>query len=349
MQASKNGFFYVIDRRDGKLVSAKPYSKVTWAEKIDLATGRPVELPGARFDQGTPQVIFPGALGAHAAVAMSYSRDTGLAYIPTTEYGGVYADPEGDLDEWQPKPNMSVNTGIGRPKGAPTPPPSKSFLVAWDPAKQQQAWSVPLTGPVNGGTLATGGNLVVQGQVTGELSIYAADSGRKLWSFDAQTGIVAQPITYSVKGEQYMTVIAGWRGMGSPSGAKPDWDYRLQPRRVLTFKLGGTAKLPPPGPRTSPFVDDPAFVVDPAKASIGAGVAARCVLCHGGGLVSGGTAPDLRKSQIPLALNALTAVVHDGALVPRGMPQFGEFTPAEIEGLQHYIRQRAREGLAAAK
>jgi quinohemoprotein ethanol dehydrogenase len=348
MQAGKNGFFYVIDRRNGKLISANNFSKVTWAERIDLKTGRPDERPGARFDQGTPQVIFPGPVGAHATQAMSFNRDTGLVYIPTTEQGGVYADPEGDLEEWQPKPGMVPNTGIGKPKNPPTVPRGKSFLVAWDPVKQREAWSVALTGPVNGSTMTTSGNLVMQGQVTGELSIYAADNGKKLWSFDAQTGVVAQPITYLVDGRQYVTVVVGWRGMGSSSGMNPEWEDRLQPRRVLTFTLGGTATLPPVTRRSSDFVDDPAFVVDPAKAAIGQAVAGtHCGLCHGVGLASGGTAPDLRKSAIPLSKEAITAILHDGVLVPRGMPQFQEFTPEQIEGLQHFIRQKAREAMAA--
>ncbi|MFO1427774.1 MAG: PQQ-dependent dehydrogenase, methanol/ethanol family [Steroidobacteraceae bacterium] len=348
MQASKGGFFYVVDRENGKLLSAGKFSKATWADSIDLKTGRPLENPGARFEDGQPQVIFPGPVGAHSSQAMSFNPATGLVYIPETELGGIYADPEGDLDEWQPKPNMAVNTGLGRPKNSPVPPPGKSSLVAWNPLTETRAWSIPLTGTVNGSTMTTAGNLVLQGQVTGELTAYAADSGRKLWSFDAQTAVIAQPITYTVGGKQYVTVIAGWRGMGSASGVKPEWEYRLQPRRVLTFALDGKAQLPPAGARTSDFIDDPAFVVDPAKAAIGQSVAAtHCPLCHGVGLASGGTAPDLRKSPIALSLELLTGVLHDGTLVPRGMPQFAEFTPQQIEGLQHWIRQRAREGLAA--
>jgi quinohemoprotein ethanol dehydrogenase len=145
-------------------------------------------------------------------------------------------------------------------------------------------------------------------------------------------------------------VIAGWRGMGSTSGVSPEWEYRLQPRRVLTFALDGKVELPPPGPRTTDFIDDPAFVVEPAKAAIGQAVTgAQCGLCHGVALASGGTAPDLRKSPIPLSFEALSAVLHDGALVPAGMPQYAEFTPQQIEGIQHFIRQRARDGIAAAK
>jgi quinohemoprotein ethanol dehydrogenase len=349
LQAAKSGFFYVIDRQTGKLISADKYSKATWADRIDLATGRPVERPDARFENGEAQVIFPGPVGAHSSQAMSFNPLTGLAYIPTTELGGVYADPEGDLAKWEPKPNMAVNTGLGRGHNNPPPvPPGKSSLVAWNPSTQREAWQVPLVGTINGSTTTTAGNLVLQGQVTGELSVYAADSGRKLWSFDAQTGVIGQPITYVAHGKQYVTVIAGWRGMGSSSGVSPEWEYRLQPRRVLTFVLDGTAKLPKVETRTSPFVDDPSFVIDPQKVAAGAVLAiTHCALCHGVGLASGGTAPDLRKSQVPMSTEAITAVLHDGSLVPLGMPKFDEFTPEQIEALRHFIRQKARDAIAA--
>jgi quinohemoprotein ethanol dehydrogenase len=195
----------------------------------------------------------------------------------------------------------------------------------------------------HGGTLTTAGNLVVQGQVTGELSVYAADTGRELWSFDAQTGIVAQPITYLAGGKQYLTVIVGWRGMGSSSGMKPEWEYRLQPRRVLTFALDGKLQLPPVASRSSDFVGDAAFVIDPAKVAVGQALASSCSLCHGVGFASGGTAPDLRKSAIPLSADAFASVLHDGLLLARGMPRFEEFTPEQLEGLRHFIRQRERE------
>jgi quinohemoprotein ethanol dehydrogenase len=349
MQAGKNGFFYVIDRRDGKLISANNFTTVNWAQRIDLTTGRPVENAGVRFDNGVPQIIYPGYVGAHAISAMSFNRDTGLVYIPTLDMGGVYSNPPGDLSAWKPNPGMVTNTGLGRPVNPPVAPAGKSSLLAWNPVSQRAVWSVPLTSTVNGSTMTTAGNLVMQGQVTGEISIYAADSGKKLWSFDAQTGVTAQPISYLVGGRQYITVIAGWRGQGSSSGVQPEWDYRLQPRRVLTFVLDGKASLPTAGARTSSFLDDPAFVIETDKVLVGEALfSGHCRLCHGAGLVSGGTAPDLRRSPIPLSNAAITAVLHDGALVPRGMPQFAEVTPLEIEGLQHYIRQKAREALATA-
>ena len=350
MQASKNAFFYVIDRKTGKVISAEKYATATWADRIDLATGRPVENPAARFQDGKPVLLIPGPVGAHNIQAMSYSPATGLAYIPQTEMYYVFADPETEIDKWQPHGAMGVNTGLGRRKHDFKIPTPTSSLLAWDPVHQKRAWQVPLSAPLNGGTAATAGNLVFQGRVTGEFAAYAADTGRKLWSFDAQdAGIVAQPITYLAKGKQYVTVITGFRGMGSSNGVTPEWDYELQQRRVMTFALGATQKLPPPGPRTRPFVDDPSIVVDPQKVAVGArAYGDHCWLCHGVNLNSGGTAPDLRKSRMALMLNALTQVLHNGSLIDGGMPAYQEFSAEEIEGLQQYFVQRARESAAAA-
>jgi quinohemoprotein ethanol dehydrogenase len=294
--------------------------------------------------------MWPGPVGAHSVQPMAFSPRTGLAYIPTTEYATTYADAP-DVATWKPKPNNVVNSGLGPPPaGANLPPVPKpaGYLQAYDPVAQKRVWKVDQAGMINGGVAATAGNLVFQGQATGEFRAYAADTGKVLWSFDAQTGITANPITYEVDGKQYVTVIAGWRGMGGPSGAKPDWDYATQPRRVLTFVLDGKAQLPPADKSVRPFQDDPEFVVDAAKADVGKKTfGSHCVLCHGGNLVSGGTAPDLRKSPVPLSLDALKAVLHDGVLQVNGMPRFEEFTLEQVEGLQHWIRLRARESIAA--
>ena len=125
-------------------------------------------------------------------------------------------------------------------------------LVAWDPVAKKEAWRIDFDGPWNGGTLATAGNLVFQGNARENFVAYAADTGRELWSFPAQTGIIAAPMTYAIDGEQYVAILAGWGGvwdiapgiMASKSG---------RPRnisRLLVFKLGGTATLPPAPPHT---------------------------------------------------------------------------------------------------
>ncbi|MFV0278331.1 MAG: PQQ-dependent dehydrogenase, methanol/ethanol family [Parahaliea sp.] len=353
MTAPKNGFFYVIDREDGKLLSAEPFAKVTWASQIDLQTGKPVEDASARFpsrEEGA--LIFPSTIGAHSIQAMSYSPATGLVYIPKIERGGAFADPPGDLSQWQPAPNMAVNQGLGLPAKSLAVPPTSSLLQAWDPVARKEVWSAPQPGTsiFNGGVASTAGNLVFQGKVDGEFVAYAADTGKPLWRFDAQTGIQGQPITYLADGKQYVTIMVGWRGMGNSGGIEPEWEYRLQPRRVLTFALDGKAELPPAGPRTLPFLDDPDFKVDADKAALGRTMTfTHCGLCHGFGLNTGGAAPDLRRSPIPLSIDGLTGVLRDGLLVPRGMPQFGEFTDEQIEGIQHYIRQQARRAAGAGK
>ncbi|MGE0741195.1 MAG: PQQ-dependent dehydrogenase, methanol/ethanol family [Hyphomonadaceae bacterium] len=349
LHAPKNGFFYVIDREDGSLISAEPFvENITWAERIDTATGRPVENAAARYPNGEPAIVFPSPVGAHSAEAMSFSPRTGLVYIPAIEQGRIYIDPP-SLQDWTWTPGHVINNGNGAPPPGMTVPAGSNRLLAWDPVAQREAWSVPLPGAKNGGVLSTGGNLVFQGTVTGHLVAYAADSGREVWRFDAQTGILAQPISYRVGDTQYVSVITSWR-MSGTSGPGLDWDYRVQRRRVLTFALNGAATLPPLDRTPPPLVDDPAFRIDAARAQTGSAIfAQRCSLCHGPALVPGGSAPDLRRSNIPTDASALRAVLHDGILVPNGMPRFEDLTDEQMLALQHYIRQQTRVAVAAER
>jgi quinohemoprotein ethanol dehydrogenase len=346
LHAPKNGFFYVIDRATGKLISAEKFVKnVTWAERIDLASGRPVEVAEARFPDGKPVIVWPSPVGAHAAEAMAHNPRTGLTYIPAVEQGRVYVDPP-SLKDWRFQEGQFINNGIGVPPAEMVVPPGGNFLLAWNPATQKAAWSVPLVGAKNGGLLTTGGNLVVQGNVTGEVAIYAGDTGRKIWSFDAQTGILAQPISYAVNGRQYISVMVSWRGIG-PSGHTPEWEYRTQKKRVLTFALDGRQTLPPTGNMVTPIVDDPSFRIDPARAEAGKPLFARhCALCHGPQGLSGGAAPDLRKAGTPLDAQTFASIVGGGMLVDNGMPRFAELSAGQLAALQHYIRGQARVALA---
>jgi quinohemoprotein ethanol dehydrogenase len=349
MHAPKNGFFYMIDREDGRLISAEPFvENITWADRIDTATGRPVEVAAARFPNGQPFVVFPSPVGAHSVEAMSFSRQTGLVYIPAIEQGRIYVDAP-DLSNWQFTPGQIINNGIGPPPPGITVPPGSNRLLAWDPVAQREVWSVPLPGAKNGAVMSTGGNLVFQGDVTGHLRAYAADTGREVWSFNAHNGVMAQPISYAVNGRQYISVIAGWRVSTSPDPSLA-WDYRAQRRRVLTFAIGGAAQLPDDDLTPAPFADDVSFRVDTARAQAGAPIYARhCAICHGGALAAGGAAPDLRRSGIPLDNASITAVLHDGVLVQNGMPQFAEFSGEEIGALQHYIRQQTRAAMQAER
>lgn len=346
MHAPKNGFFYAIDRETGKFIQAGEFSKQNWAKRIDPVSGRPELNPDAQYPGGKAFMMYPFPNGAHGVQAMSFSPMTGYSYIPVMEGGRVVTDPA-NLKDWNYKPGMMVNTGLGAPPANMVPPVATSKLVAYDVANNKIAWSVPQPGVFNGGTLATAGDLVFQGTNDGMLNAFSAKTGRKLWSWPVQNGILSAPISYSVGGKQYVSVITGFR---SSFPNKPNWDYRQQQRRLLTFTIGGVKKLPKVDPVDEPIQDDPAFVVDADKAKIGAGIYnSSCVICHGSGMMAGGAAPDLRKSGVPLDAETFKSVVHDGALMARGMGSFTQLSDADLEGLRHYIRQRARETTPKAK
>lgn len=348
MQAPKNGFFYVIDRETGKLLSAKNFVPVNWAKGIDTATGRPIEMPEARYPDGKGFTMFPGGAGGHNAQPMSFSPVTGLAYIPAQRNSTFYSDAGVDLKHWKPVRGTGYNTALGAEQPAKPLDPPTSVLVAWNPRTQEAAWSAPLPRQWGGGVTSTAGNLVFIGNSDGMFNALDARMGKTLWRFDAQAGISSQPITYMAGGRQYVTVLAGYRGIidGSP------WDYRTQKRRLLTFALDGSSLLPPrAAPIPKSFVTDPSFRVDSGKARAGLGVytASNCFNCHGLNLEAGGMAPDLRESSTPLSNEALVQILHKGALVERGMPQFSELSTKDIEAIQHYIRQTARAAANSAR
>lgn len=347
MHAPKNGFFYVIDRDTGKLISAAPYTLQNWAVGIDLKTGRPIERPEARFPEGKGTVQ-PGSSGGHNWMAPAFSRQTGLLYLPTTELAASYDRTGITPENWKRGDGMVFDSGYNPPlitEPVPAGPASASALKALDPVTQRTVWTVRQRGAFNGGLAATAGNLVFQGNAEGKFVAYAADTGKVLWHFDAQNGIVAAPIVYRVNGKQYVTVITGWAGGAAAGGtmaAVLGWDYRQQKRRVLTFALGGQQHLPPFERVVEPIVATPDFRTDPQLALEGArSFAQRCLTCHGVGAVAGGSAPDLRKSHIPTDLEVFTSVVRGGVAKPSGMPQFEELSDRELLGLQHYIRQQA--------
>jgi quinohemoprotein ethanol dehydrogenase len=344
MHAPKNGFFYVIDRKDGKLISARNYVPTTWASAIDQKTGRPVEDPRARFPDGKATVVYPSPFGAHNIEAMSFNPKSGLVYIPAMDQGRVYLDPAGPLSEWTFKDGQRISNGIGEIPADPAPRKPSAFLLAWNPATQAEAWRVPMKGARGGGgTATTAGNLLLQGRGEGQFTILAADSGRMLWSFDAQTAVMAQPITFRARGRQYIAVIAGSR-YPTAQGFAQEWDYRAQQWRVLAFALGGKDSLPAYVAPDRGFPDDAAFRVDAAMAKAGAAVYAdRCATCHGSGAMAGGSAPDLLRSAVPLDAAAFADFVRDSPVVARGMPAFGEVPQRELESIAHYLRQRARE------
>ncbi|MEL0168584.1 MAG: PQQ-dependent dehydrogenase, methanol/ethanol family [Pseudomonadaceae bacterium] len=338
MQAPKNGFFYVLDRATGELLSAEKFGKVTWAERIDMATGRPVEVPGARYESGEPVTIWPSPFGAHNWHSMSYSPLTGLVYIPYQEVPATYIN-EGDKFT---RIN-GYNTGAGLEN---TELPSEyvsGALVAWDPIKQQAAWRAERPTHWNGGTLATAGNLVFQGTAVGQLEAFTADKGAKLWSFPTQTGVVAAPMTFQHKGEQYIALMAGWGGAAALFGGEAFEESR-NVSRMLVFKLGGKAVLSEPPARQQ--VDRVPQPVVAAASDLEQGkllYSAFCMICHGASAVSGGVVPDLRYSSDAIR-GAWEAIVLQGAFQGKGMASFGDtLTSEQAQQIKLYVMQREYE------
>jgi quinohemoprotein ethanol dehydrogenase len=334
MQAPKNGFFYVIDRTNGKFISAEPYTKVNWASRIDAKTGRPVELPDGDYSQ-SPKVVYPSSWGAHAWEAESYNPVTGLVYVP------VRVDPE----------KYSINEGRGLGYGTePAGEPSGS-LLAWDPVKQKRAWEVQQSYPWSPGTLTTAGNLVFQGTAEGELVAYDATNGKVVWKYNLGLGIAAPPITYSIDGRQYVSVLVGWGGGWALRGedvAKLGWAYKRQMRRLVTFSLSGTTVLPPLPPPSREVPPAFPFEVDEKLAKRGAAVYGNCFFCHGLNAIAGGLSPDLRASPLVLSKEAFESVVRDGSRRPLGMPSFAasDIPDEDLLALRHYFRQQANIALA---
>jgi quinohemoprotein ethanol dehydrogenase len=355
MQAPKNGFFYVLDRATGEFISAEKYTLATWATHIDPESGRPVETPEARYEEtGVPTLQFPGPLGGHNWHPMSFSPDTGLVYIPAQEIPMVYghdSDYEYNPDGW----NAGVRFELA---SAPDDPETraalgemvKGYISAWDPVSQTEKWRVQHSNMWNGGLLSTAGNVLFQGNAEGEFVAYAADTGERLWSQFAQTGVVAGPVTYSVDGEQYVAVAAGWGGSFALVGGELASRSKgaVSNPRVLVYKLNADKSLPPmPEPAQlaaiTPMeaVGDEASIIEGHRLYI-----ANCNMCHGDRAVSGSSIPDLRKMSAD-TWELFKPIVLGGLRHEQGMVGFAETLSAEdTDAIYAYLVKR-RNDLAA--
>jgi quinohemoprotein ethanol dehydrogenase len=332
MQASKNGFFYVIDRFTGRLISAEKFCKVTWAYRIDITTGRPVETPSARYDTGET-TVWPGAFGGHGVQPMAFNPRLKLAYIPVRDLPTEYSDKGIDVKAWRFDPKAFLNLGVNFKLHLPE---SESMaqgvnsLVAWDPEKKRAAWRVPLPAVKGSGVATTAGNLVFQGRPDGKLVAYAANIGRQLWAYDVGVSDIGPPIIYKVRGQAYVSILAGSGGWHTP------------PQRLLTFALGHRAQLPPHKQEEVTPVSDPEFMPNSEVEQRGAKSFDLCVDCHGHEAVSNGIAPDLRASPSIVSPRMFNGIVRGGALRGQGMPPFTDMRDVEIESIRQYLRSRAR-------
>ncbi|MEM9303610.1 MAG: c-type cytochrome, partial [Pseudomonadota bacterium] len=218
--------------------------------------------------------------------------------------------------------------------------------IAWDPVARKEVWRYQHAGPWNGGALATAGNLVFQGSLIGEFAAYRADSGERLWAFDAQTGVAAAPVSYAVDETQHVAVAAGWGTLMGLVAGEPAEALRMRNfSRILAFRLGGTDALPPrPIAEATPMPEPPALEAAGAQVAAGKSVYYdRCFMCHGINVASGGVLPDLRRATAETHA-AWDGIVLGGLRRDRGMPSFaGILTPADSAAVRAFVIGEAQK------
>ncbi len=345
MQAPKNGFFYVLDRASGQLISAKPYAPITWATGVDMKTGRPIEAPGVRY-QDAPSLQFPAPFGAHNWHPMAYNPKEGLVYIPTQSVPFGYVNDAAykyRAGSWNVGTNFLANA---LPNDEAQMKAIKAMvrgqLVAWDPVAQKARWTVEHPFFWNAGVLSTAGGLVFQGGAEGQFAAYDAANGKKLWSYTTQNGVIAAPSTYELDGEQYVALMVGYGGSGALSAPAFLPERSRLPGRLMVFKLGGKAKAPAYDIATMPPLNL-AGVTSTGDAKNGFSLFHQnCQVCHGPN-ASGAYLPDLKRSPLVLTSEDWKSVVIDGAKKANGMASFSRFlTPKEAEDVRAYVLTEAR-------
>jgi len=340
LQPSKNGFYYILDARTGKLLHATPFVDVNWANGVDLATGRPRVNPAARYPEGKPWDLSPGVQGAHGWHSNAYDPQTGLLYVPTQiAYFPMSFDPS-----YTPNPvgyNLGIDFGAQMTYYRDHPnEPSKfvGYLQAMDPKTGKKVWGGPENPGPTGGAVATAGGLVFQGAGAGnEFRAFDAQTGKVLWSTKTQTAALAAPITFEVDGKQYVAVSVG--------GAATDY-YAPNYSRMLVFALGGSVQLPAPQPYTPRALMPPPATATAAQVHQGEQLYARnCAACHGDrGQTRGANFPDLTRTPLLWSQEGFDQIVLKGVLVDKGMASFAEvLKPADTALIRDFIIDQANQ------
>ncbi len=355
MQAPKNGFFYVIDRITGELLSAENYVPVTWASHIDMETGRPVETENADHLAET-KATSPAQFGGHNWHPMAYNADTGLVYIPAMLNQSFYnTDPEFEYlggSAW----HMGNNDDSSELQMLTSVPPklmsalfrrlAKGKLIAWDPVAQKEVWSVMHETMWNGGVLTTASGLVFQGTGDGRFIAYDAENGKQLWESPTVTGVIAPPVSYEIDGEQYVALLAGWGGAG-PLAVKLPGSKSAGNGRLLVYKLGGNKQLPP-APERPPLSalqqEPPAQTGTDESIELGAKLYHQsCMFCHGAGLNSNAVIADLRYMSEG-SHQAFQQIVRGGILSGIGMASFADrYSKEDVDAIHDYVIYASRQ------
>ena len=344
MQAPKNGFFYVLDAKTGAFISARTYAAVNWALGIDQ-NGRPIPNPAARYEKtGKAFAQQPGPSGAHNWQPMAFNPETKVVYLPATDNAFAYAYDR----HFNPNPlvsNLGVDTGAAMAELGPNALadlPTGSYMTAWNPLTQEPLWKIK--GDI-AGMLVTAGGLLFKGNAHG-LAAYDADNGKELWkSVETNTGVVAAPVTFTVNGEQFVAVVAG---RSNSNYYAPDYS------RLLVFKQGGTAQLPPAIPYTPPPLNPPPSTASKEQITRGENLyLAKCWICHSevgnsGGVLRRGLFPELAVSPALASPELFKSIVLDGVRKQNGMVSFADVIDANgAEDIRAYLIDRANAAVQA--
>lgn len=369
MQASKNGFFYVLDRRTGELLAADPFVDLNWASHVDLKSGRPAENSAlVDYRDGRPKLVFPSGVGAHNFNPMSFSARTGLVYIPTVHSGAAMTPLDPSDPRYSARGNGGLQIAFGPmltnrdalppalrsltdPEFLKTQPALKpsAALKAWDPVRKQVRWTVPnLDFTDHAGVLSTGGGLVVQGGIDGVLRVYRDSDGQLLKQVELGTAVIAAPATYTVDGVQYIAILAGSGGGGWNVWSPPNIAAtKGNANRIIALRLDGSAvPLPPDLPPLAGLPVPPAQTGTAEDIAAGAALyRANCSRCHANATRS--AVPDLRRSA-PATHAAFAQIVSGGALEARGMPRWDDRLSAEqVARIHDYVISVARAAYVA--
>ena len=335
MQAPKNGFFYVLDRTNGALISAKPYVYTNWAKEVDQETGRPLETEYARYPNMNAQIA-PGPGGGHNWQPMAYNSKTGFVYIPARENGSFYGQPKSwehvsDSRTWNTATGFDPDNKIHNDSLAGR---NYGKLIAWNPIDQKEEWSVWQKSSWNAGVLTTD-ELIFQGNAEGDFNAYDANTGQKIWSFPLKTGIIASPVTYEVDGVQYVSILVGWGGV---FGIWSKFTDRINPGTLYTFALGKNESMPEFSNTPEKEIVDLKFDATIEQIQNGGRLFGQyCGKCHGGGII-----PDLTYSH-PEVFESFQQIVGEGILLGLGMPHFGDrLNESEISDIKNYILSQAK-------
>jgi PQQ-dependent dehydrogenase (methanol/ethanol family) len=351
MQAPKNGFFYILDRVTGELLSAEKFAKVTWASHIDMQTGRPVETKYADYQSNGGSYIWPSPYGAHNWQPMSFSPKTGLVYIPAQSIPHYFSGQKTvtyQLDRW--------NTGVDLNESrdplswvagmASTDALVYGELLAWDPVKQQAAWKVKHDKPANGGVLSTAGDLVFQGTGEGVFAAYDADNGDALWQYQSDSAVLAGPMTYELDGEQYIAVAQGSGGTVMLTIGDNLKRNKVNKNKLLVFKLGDFGL-------TKTVADESLATILPLSEEVNATpevikqgeelYGRNCGTCHGISAKSNYVVPDLRYMSDQTHRD-FVAIVLGGSKAHKGMAGFYETHSIEdVEAIHSYLKHQQQQ------